>query len=293
MHGRITLLFAGIALALGGGVAGAALVGGGSSAPEAQVGSLTAERGAAEAQKIATAKLHHALSVAQRARRLARIARSKANRGLATAVALLDEVDKALAESATALAAAQAAGADATSALQKANGVSSQLDSTRVATGTAAGLVQTAEENDYEDLGGPRVTTTVPSSGLVEIWVTVTFGDDGNGAVAADGAVALFQDGQLVTQVDEENLCQSFSGSSLENMLLSSSGPAGAEIALSTPGAAELFFGGCGAIGSTPSPILIQAPPGEHTYELRYGDCGCEIEPAGFKERTLRVAPRL
>jgi hypothetical protein len=292
MQGRISVLAAGLALAFGGGVAGAALVGGGSSAdssaplPLAPPADLAAERSAADAQKVAQAKLQHALRTAQRARRIARRARHKANESLATTTALLDDVDKALADSADALLAAQEAEADANSALAR-------VDATQMVSATQNGLVQTANVGDYESLGGPQVTVDVPSSGILEVWATVTFGDDGNGAVAADGAVALYQDGQRVTQIDEENLCQSFSGSPLENMLLTSSGPAGAEIALSTPGAAELFIGGCGSIGSTPSPILIQASEGTHTYELRYGDCGCEPEPAGFKERVLRVAPHL
>jgi hypothetical protein len=293
MQGRISAIAAGLALALGGGVAGAALVGGASGTdsaaplPLAPSTDLTAERSAAaEAQKIARAKAQHALSTAQKARRIARRARNKANESLATTTALLEDVDKALADSATALATAKDAEADATAALQ-------QIDSTQMVSDTQNGLVQTDIETDYVSLGGPQVNVAVPNSGVIEVWATVTFGDDGNSSVAADGAVALFQDGQRVAQIDEENLCQSFTGSALENMLLTTSGPAGAEIALSTPGAAEVFIGGCGAIGSTPSPILIQAPPGNHTYELRYGDCGCETEPSGFKERTLRVAPHL
>jgi hypothetical protein len=275
MQGRISAVVAGLALALGGGVAGAALVGGGSepaqpALPPAPPSDLTAERSSTgEAEKVVTAKLQHALRTAQRARRIARRARNKANEGLATATALLDDVDKALADSANALAAAQDA--------------EERLDSTQMVSDTQNGLVQTDNETSYVSLGGPQVNVDVPSSGLLEVWATVTFGEDGNTSVAADGAVALFQDGQLVTQIDEENLCQSITGSPLTNMLLSTTGPAGAEISLSTPGAAELFIGGCGAIGSTPSPILIQAPAGNHTYELRYGDCGCETEPSGFR----------
>jgi hypothetical protein len=293
MHGRISALFAGLALALGGGIAGAALVASEAEQQPSAAPAVDPALAAANAEKLSRASAKHALHVAQKARRIARRARNKSNQSLATVTAMLEDVDRALADSAQALADSKQAQADAANALQAANTANGRLDSTQIVSAAQNGLVQTDEENDYVALGGPQVTVTVPSSGLIEVWATVTFGDDGNAAVAADGAVALFQDGQRVAQVDEENLCQSFSGSALENMLLSSSGPAGAEIALSTPGAAEIFIGGCGAIGSTPSPILLQASPGTHTYELRYGDCGCEPEPAGFKERVLRVAPHI
>jgi hypothetical protein len=38
--------------------------------------------------------------------------------------------------------------------------------------------------------------------------------------------------------------------------------------------------------------VLLQRPPGEHTYELRYSECVCGGE-AEFQNRVLRVGPRL
>src|SRR5215211_6339926 len=168
MRGRLSIVLAGVALALGGGVAGATLVAG----PAPQEGPTTAAVSlAADSQKLARANARHALRAAQRARRIARRARAKANKSLATANALLAKVDEALADSASALAAARRAESDAANALQAANTASSRLDSTRVVSNTAAGNATAPSGNtDYHAApDGPRVTVTVPASGLIEV----------------------------------------------------------------------------------------------------------------------------
>ena len=48
---------------------------------------------------------------------------------------------------------------------------------------------------------------------------------------------------------------------------------------------------GCGSNGP-PGPVLFETTPGEHTYSLRYADCGCDPADAEFSDRTLTVAPR-
>jgi hypothetical protein len=132
----------------------------------------------------------------------------------------------------------------------------------------------------------------VPASGLIEVYAAATFGEDGNMAVAADGAIALFEDGQQVpVSEDALGICAS---PPLDGPMLSAGGlDTGDETTLATPAALNPF--GCGVAGATPSPILLERPPGQHTYELRYADagCGCAAEPAAFSNRTLRVAPRL
>jgi hypothetical protein len=149
------------------------------------------------------------------------------------------------------------------------------LDSTRIKSGFATGGVSTVEEKFVQLPGGPSVGTTVPSSGLIEVWAQVT--------VAEDGAVALFEDGQKMAGQGE------FCGAGFDTALIAvhAGGPEPTTIA--TPGAPT--FVGCGVLGP-PGSVLFQASPGSHTYELRYESCGCSPE-ATFSNRLLRVAPRL
>jgi hypothetical protein len=178
---------------------------------------------------------------------------------------------------------ANAAKTDAAEAKTTANNAQTTADSTanalaarRAVTDTEAGTVTTDEENAYVDLGGPSVTVTAPASGLVEVWAQAAVGDD--------GALSLFADGQQVPDQDPNGFCTDPPGSLLAN-------PAGAgELTLATPGGPNVF--GCGSLGP-PSPVLFSASPGEHTYELRYADCGCDPGiDAEFSSRTLTVAPR-
>jgi hypothetical protein len=122
--------------------------------------------------------------------------------------------------------------------------------------------------------GGPSVSLTVPSSGLIEVWAQVKFEEE--------GAVALFEDGQKVP--GQARFC----GAEAEGTgLLALFVPE--ELTLATPsGSFGPFCGGFGPPGS----VLFQTTPGPHTYELRYQSCGCAPE-AIFSNRLLRVAPRV
>jgi hypothetical protein len=164
----------------------------------------------------------------------------------------------------------------ATEAQANAKATADALAADRAVTDTDAGTVTTGEENAYVDLGGPSVTVTVPASGLVEVWAQVAVGDD--------GALSLFADGQQVPDQDPNDFCTDPPGGLLAN-------PSGAgKLTLATPNGANVF--GCGSLGS-PSPVLFSASPGEHTYELRYADCGCDPGiDAEFSSRMLTVAPR-
>jgi multidrug efflux pump subunit AcrA (membrane-fusion protein) len=281
MHGRISALVVGLGLALGGGIAGAALVG--QEPAQSPVSpAIEAELAAAESEKLAQASASHALKVAQRARRIARRARSKSNESLATTTALLDDVDKALADSAESLAVARQAEQDAANALQAANATSTRLDSTQIVSDTANGTTVAPDAGpDYvpsSDGAGPRVTVTVPSSGMIEVWASAFIEDE--------GAVALYEDGNVVP-IPQDQLCTS---GAFDDALFASAGVG--PLAMSTP--PSLGFGtGCGTAGAAGSAVLFNRSPGQHTYELRYGDCGCVGGDSQFSERVLRVAPRL
>jgi hypothetical protein len=260
--------------------AGAAIVDGtgGSGPAEVQTQTLSAER--AESVRQALADVEHALHVAQRARRIARVGRGKARTALATARSMLDQVERALSDSSTALANSNTALDQSGTALDQAQNANSRLDSTRVRSQSESGSVSTAVETDYVSLGGPSVTVDVPSSGLIEVWATVRF--------EQDGAVALYEDGQRVPIPGQEGICTG--GGPLEDALISAEGLA--PITLSSPPSYSDLGLGCGVAGAVPGDILLQRAPGTHTYELRYADvCGCS--PAEFSNRTLRVAPRL
>jgi hypothetical protein len=282
MQGRIhrshaTAFLAGMALAAVAAIGGAALV---APATEPAPAQLTAGPSAAgeEATREALLELEHALHVAQRARRISRAARGKARRGLATANALVPQVE-----------AAQEAANDALSGAQA---VTAQLDTTRIVEARASGRVTTGSLTQYVQLsGGPQVTVTVPASGFIEVFASVTMGDASDPGVAGDGAVALFEDGALVQLPGQGGNCTG-GASPLDDALMSSDPPPTEEYTVATPPSMSFF--GCGTLGEAPGPILLERPPGSHTYELRYGDCGCvPTEDAAFSDRILRVAPQL
>lgn len=145
-----------------------------------------------------------------------------------------------------------------------------------VQSASAAGTVTTESESYVQLAGGPNVTVTVPSSGLIEVWAQVS--------IEEEGAVALFEDGQLVPGQGE--FCGAGAGFALLSVFF---GPPGEPITIATPTAQAAF--GCGVNGA-PGSVLFQTTPGTHTYELRYQTCGCAPE-AIFSKRSLRVAPRL
>ena len=157
--------------------------------------------------------------------------------------------------------------------------VSRELGGTRIASAAASGQVTTtAPPGSYESLGGPTVQVNVPSSGLIEVWAQAKILDD-NG-----GAIALYEDGQAVTGGTDAGLC----GADDALFIMDGGGP-GEFDTFSTP--ATLSFLGCTSTGAA-APVILQRPPGPHTYELRYSDCGCG-GGGTFRDRLLRVAPRL
>lgn len=155
--------------------------------------------------------------------------------------------------------------------------------------GTAVGAEATESETYAVLPGGPSVDVEVPPSGLIELWAQVT--------IEGEGAVALYQDGQLMPGQSE------FCAPEEEGRaLLASLGAFNEEeepmpVTVATPSSISFsIFGGgafvCGSFGP-PAPVLFQSSPGEHSYELRYKYCGCqEEETATFSQRRLFVAPR-
>ena len=106
-------------------------------------------------------------------------------------------------KAARALHAGQRAKQLANAALRRAAKANDRLDGLAVQSATAGGTVTTGDEDDYVALGGPEVTVTVPDSGLIEVWSTVTFGDP------SDGLVALYEDGQRIPNDDSLGICGS------------------------------------------------------------------------------------
>lgn len=283
MQGGITKVLAGVALAVGGGVAGATLVADTPSPQPAEV-SLAAETAAAQAEKAQRASATQALRAAQRARRIARAARRKADESLATSTAMLGDVDKALADSANALTAAQQAESDAAAALTAADNVSARVDTTKIVEANVGGTASVTTDGYSADPAspGPSVTVNVPSSGYIEVWASAR--------LQTEGAVGLVENGQEVN-LGQEGFCTG--GSPGPDNALFADLAGAAPINLSTPAGAGLI-GICGNVGLDGGPILLKVSPGEHTYELQYATCGC---PGGgtseVSNRTLRIAPRL
>jgi hypothetical protein len=205
-----------------------------------------------------------ALAKARLALLTARSAKSQSRKAVRTAGAAVNTANEAVktaGEAKSAAAATQAA-----------------LDATRVQTAFAAGSVTTESETPEQLPGGPGVTVTVPSSGLIEVW--------GQATMPEGGGVSLYEDGQQMAGQDESFACNAKEG---VGVLFTGVpfGPPG-PTTVGTPAAAAT----CGTEGA-PGPVMFQTTPGKHTYELRYTiGCGCEPE-ATFSKRLLRVAPRL
>jgi hypothetical protein len=197
--------------------------------------------------------------IAKRARTIAYNARSTADAAQASAEGAVKTADEAK--------------ATAGQAKTAADGSAAELAGLRARSDTDAGTVTTDEENTFVDLGGPSVNLTVPASGLIEVWAQATI---------SDGVVSLFEDGQQVPGQDPNDAC-----SALADGLLSVEGVP--SFTTSTPG--TFGFTGCGGLGA-PGSVLFKTSPGEHTYDLRYADCGCDPGDAEFVDRTLTVAPR-
>ena len=240
----------------------------------AQSAQRTAQR-AATAAANAQDTANGVAADAAAALRAAQQAQDDADAALAAAEQAADDADAALT-------AAQQAADDAATAQAGADLANDRLDAAEAVTATENGTVSTTSETEYVSLGGPEVTVTVPDSGLIEVWATVRFEDP------ADGAVQLFEDGQEIEIPGQEGLCGT---PDLESALLSAQFGSGVELTLSTP-PALLAFGGCGSVGGAPGPVLFERTPGEHTYELRYANCGCDPGAAPFSNRSLIVAGR-
>jgi hypothetical protein len=171
-----------------------------------------------------------------------------------------------------ALAAAQQATQDA----QRAN---TRLDEMQVVSAQENGLVTSdAAIGDYESLGGPSVQVTVPASGLIEVFAQADILDDDG------GAVGLYEDGQKVPGISAATFCGD--DSALFEM---TGGGAGDFETFSTPPDFDVALG-CTNVGASSS-VLLERPPGLHTYEMRYSECVCGGE-AEFQNRILRIAPK-
>ena len=166
----------------------------------------------------------------------------------------------------------------AQSASQQAQRANDRLDAQRVVSSRVDGLVtSTAPITDPERLDGPSVQVTVPESGLIEVWAQADIRDDDG------GTVALFQDGQQMTGISEENFC----GDDSSLFTMQGGGPGDFET-FATPPVVGIF--GCTSAGA-PAPVLLETSPGQHTYELGYSECACGGS-AEFQNRVLRIGPR-
>jgi hypothetical protein len=264
MRARLALVLAGAALAIGGGVTGAVVV-----APKLADSGPSVVEVREAAAKEARASLQHTFHVAKKARGMARGARELGN-GLVPQV--------------------QQAQDAANNALGTANNANSRLDSQQSVSDVQAGKVTTGSTGSFVALsGGPEVTVEVPQSGLVEVFASALIGDEDDPAVAADGVVALYEDGQKVPIAASPTVFPFCDVPGLEGPLFINEGSTGEEMYLSTPPVLAPL--GCGVMSDKPSGVLLNRSPGQHTYELRYGDCDCDPAPAAFSQRTLRVVP--
>jgi hypothetical protein len=191
-----------------------------------------------------------ALKRAKKAKRIAKTARDTANQALT-------------------------ASQQARESAQRAN---DRLDSERVVSARANGLVTSdAPIGAPELLDGPAVQVAVPDSGLIEVWSQADILDDDG------GTLALFEDGQPMSDIAEENFC----GDDSALFSMQGGGPGDFET-FSTPPTLSVI--GCTNAGA-PAPVLLETAPGQHTYEVGYSECVCGGE-AEFQNRVLRIAPR-
>jgi len=229
----------------------------------------------------------NALDVAKDARQLAKSAKRTANRARGVADSALNianganaaastastKADNAQAAANDAAAKADAASTKADTASGKADAVAADLAARKSASQTLNGIVTTSNETDYQNLGGPSVNVTVPASGLIQVWAAVD---------AEEGSVSIFEDGSQLPGQDENGVCDGVSGALL-------SVPGTPDTFVTTANAFPLG-GFCGSPGP-PAPVLLKATPGQHTYSMRYADCGCDPADATFSDRFLAVSP--
>lgn len=131
-------------------------------------------------------------------------------------------------------------------------------------TGNAPAVVATASGPDV-DLGGPRVTVTVPQNGLVGIYARVEAQASGGGA---DGAaqVHLYEPAFLPGAP----------------RIMEVPNGAGFQYRFSAPGTGDVD----GAASATRGGMIVLAPPpGTYTFSLRYSAAGGSN--ASFRNRTI------
>ncbi len=241
----------------------------------------TPKRGAVAEQALDISK--EAREIAKSAKRAANRARGVANSALTTAnaansaaSAASTKADSAAGAAEAASAKADAASAAATGAATKADAVAAEVAASKAKSASANGTVSTTNDTSYEDLGGPAVTITVPTSGLIEVWAQATI---------TDGAASLFEDGQQVPDQDPDQFCSGGGVPPPGDALIAV--PGGGTATLATP--AQFNPAGCGSF-TAPSSVLFKTSPGQHTYSLRYAWCSCGAQ-GDFSDRFLAVAP--
>jgi hypothetical protein len=213
----------------------------------------------------ALAKAKVALRISRGAKRTAHRAASSANSAQAAA-------SSAQSSAAGALKAASSASEKAGGAELNAKEAKATVASTVPHIGFTEGSVST-ESLSFVQLGGPSVTFTVPTSGLVQVW--------GQALIEGEGAVSLYEDKH---PAEGQANCLG-----VDDVLFSVESVGEAKL-VGTPAAATFAGGPCGSLGA-PGPVLFRTTTGEHTYEFRYADCSCAGEKATFSERRLVVAP--
>jgi hypothetical protein len=210
---------------------------------------------------------------------LANHANRKSKRALHRSSRALNRSSRALRRGHHGVRQANIANSTANTANSTATTASQRLASTQIVSAIAPGQVHSDNAlGDYENLGGPSVTVNVPSSGLIEVWGQADIRDD-NG-----GAVALFQDGQIVQTGTDPDLCGVG-----DLLFMMGGGGSGSFATFGTPATPGIL--GCTSTGQ-PGPVMLSANPGTHTFDLRYSDCGCG-GGADFRNRILRVGPRI
>jgi hypothetical protein len=257
MQGRIGLLLAGAALAIGGGVAGAVVV-----APALVDDEQARVAGFDQAAKEERATPQHTFQVAKKARSMARAARQLVN-------GTLPQVDQALLQS--------------QEALNAANTANGRLDAQKVVSATVSGQASVSTDGYSQDPAstGPTVNVTVPESGQIEVFASALFQNS--------GAIGLFEDGNPVP-MQQDGACTGGSPGPDDALIAELVGLTPPALYMST-GTVFGLGGFCGNIGNAGPTITLKRPPGPHTYELRYATCGCGPN-FDVSERTLAIAPR-
>jgi hypothetical protein len=227
-----------------------------------------------------------ALAKAKAALRTARGAKRNVHKAAVSATAAQGAAAAAQASAASASASAANALKQATLADEKAGGAElnskeakAEVASIRPHIGFAEGKVSTESESFVKLGGGPAVTLTVPTSGLVQVWGQAVVEGEGTD----EAAVSLYEDGH---QAEGQADC----GGGVKGVLFSAESP-GVPSLVGTP--AMPGFAGCATLGA-PGPVLFRTTAGEHTFEFRYAACLCGPPPAekvSFSERRLVVAP--